>query len=87
MAVFTGLTKSPGRIFYHSYIFSYMLILGLTVGSLGLLMLQHLTGGAIWGMVIRRPPGSGFAEPGACWRFSFIPIWVGDEIPVLRERQ
>ncbi|HXJ11119.1 MAG TPA: hypothetical protein VNH19_02525 [Candidatus Limnocylindrales bacterium] len=48
-----GLTKSPGD-FYHSYIFSYMLILGLTVGSLGLLMLQHLTGG-IWGIVIRRP--------------------------------
>jgi hypothetical protein len=48
-----GLTKSPAD-FYHSYIFSYMLVLGLTVGSLGLLMLQHLTGG-IWGMVIRRP--------------------------------
>ena len=52
MAIF-GLMKSPGD-FYHSYIFSYMLILGLTLGSLGLLMLQHLTGG-IWGMVIRRP--------------------------------
>jgi hypothetical protein len=48
-----GYMKSPAD-FYHSYIFSYMLILGLTVGSLGLLMLQHLTGG-IWGMVIRRP--------------------------------
>ena len=48
-----GLMKSPAD-FYHSYIFSYMLILGLTLGSLGLLMLQHLTGG-IWGMVIRRP--------------------------------
>ena len=48
-----GYVKSPAD-FYHSYIFSYMLILGLTVGSLGLLMLQHLTGG-IWGMVIRRP--------------------------------
>ena len=52
MALF-GYMKSPAD-FYHSYIFSYMLILGLTVGSLGLLMLQHLTGG-IWGMVIRRP--------------------------------
>ena len=45
--------RSPGD-FYHAYIFSYLLILGLTLGSLGLLMLQHLTGG-IWGMVIRRP--------------------------------
>lgn len=40
--------------FYRSYLFSYMLVLGLTVGSLGLLMLQHLTGGR-WGIVIRRP--------------------------------
>jgi hypothetical protein len=53
LAAVYGLTKSPAD-FYHSYIFSYMLVLGLTVGSLGLLMLQHLTGG-IWGMVIRRP--------------------------------
>ncbi len=52
MAIY-GLMRSPGD-FYHAYIFSYLLILGLTLGSLGLLMLQHLTGG-IWGMVIRRP--------------------------------
>ncbi len=52
MAIF-GLTKSPAD-FYHSYIFSYLLVVGLTVGSLGLLMLQHVTGG-IWGIVIRRP--------------------------------
>ena len=32
----------------------YMLVLGLALGSLGLLMLQHLTGGQ-WGIVIRRP--------------------------------
>lgn len=50
---FYGAMKSPAA-FYQAYIFSYMLILGLTLGSLGLLMLQHLTGG-IWGMVIRRP--------------------------------
>lgn len=48
-----GALKSPAE-FYHSYIFSYLLVLGLTVGSLGLLMLQHVTGG-IWGIVIRRP--------------------------------
>ena len=53
LVAIVGAMKSPAD-FYHSYIFSYMLILGLTVGSLGLLMLQHLTGG-IWGMVIRRP--------------------------------
>jgi hypothetical protein len=40
--------------FYESYLFSYLLVLGLTLGSLGLLMLQHLTGGQ-WGIMIRRP--------------------------------
>jgi len=48
-----GALSSPEK-FYHSYLFSYMLVFGLTVGSLGLLMLQHLTGGN-WGIIIRRP--------------------------------
>jgi hypothetical protein len=48
-----GAFSSPEK-FFHSYIFSFMLVLGLTVGSLGLLMLQHLTGGN-WGIIIRRP--------------------------------
>jgi hypothetical protein len=33
---------------------AFLLVLGLSLGSLGLLMLQHLTGGD-WGIVIRRP--------------------------------
>jgi hypothetical protein len=48
-----GALSSPEK-FYHSYLFSFMLVFGLTVGSLGLLMLQHLTGGN-WGIIIRRP--------------------------------
>jgi hypothetical protein len=48
-----GAVVSPQKFIY-SYLFSYLLVLGLTLGSLGLLMLQHLTGG-IWGVVIRRP--------------------------------
>jgi len=48
-----GAITSPEK-FYHAYLFSYLLVLGMTLGSLGLLMLQHLTGG-IWGIVIRRP--------------------------------
>jgi hypothetical protein len=31
---------SPGK-FYQSYLMAYLLVLGLTLGSLGLLMLQH----------------------------------------------
>ena len=40
--------------FYRGYLLAFLLILGLSLGSLGLLMLQHLTGG-YWGIVIRRP--------------------------------
>ena len=48
-----GAIKSP-QVFFPSYLMAYMLVLGLALGSLGLLMLQHLTGGH-WGIVIRRP--------------------------------
>jgi hypothetical protein len=53
LAAIFGAVSSPEK-FYQSYLFSYMLVLGLTLGSLGLLMLQHLTGGH-WGIIIRRP--------------------------------
>ena len=48
-----GAVRAP-ELFFPSYLMSFLLILGLTVGSLGLLMLQHLTGGQ-WGIIIRRP--------------------------------
>ena len=48
-----GALNSPER-FYYSYLMSFMLVLGLSLGSLGLVMLQHLTGGH-WGIIIRRP--------------------------------
>ncbi len=38
---------------YHSYLVGYLFWIGIALGSLALLMLQHLTGGA-WGLVIRR---------------------------------
>ena len=40
--------------FYFSYVLAFIFWLGISLGSLALLMLQHLTGGG-WGMVIRRP--------------------------------
>ena len=40
--------------FFHSYLIGYLFWTGVAVGSLALLMLQHLTGGG-WGLVIRRP--------------------------------
>ena len=48
-----GAVRSP-ELFYPAYLMSFLLILGLTLGSLGLVMLQHLTSGH-WGIIIRRP--------------------------------
>src|SRR5450755_1635930 len=48
-----GYVRSPVA-FLQSYLMAFMFVLGLSLGSLGLLMLQHLTGG-MWGIVIRRP--------------------------------
>jgi len=53
LLMIVGAVTSPEK-FYHAYLFSFLFVLGLTLGSLGLLMLQHLTSG-IWGLVIRRP--------------------------------
>jgi hypothetical protein len=39
--------------FFRAYLQGYVLWLGIALGSLALLMIQHLTGGA-WGLVIRR---------------------------------
>jgi hypothetical protein len=61
--------------FYHAYLFSYMWVLGMTLGSLGLLMLQHLTGGN-WGIVIRRPLEAASRN---IWLLAvmFIPVVLG----------
>jgi hypothetical protein len=42
-----------GAQFFHAYLVGFIFWIGITLGSLALLMLQHLTGGA-WGLVIRR---------------------------------
>ena len=39
--------------FFHSYLFAFSFWGGISVGSLALLMLQHMTGGG-WGLAIRR---------------------------------
>src|SRR2546425_12781154 len=47
-----GLFVDPAQ-FFHAYLVGFIFWTGITVGSLALLALQHLTGGA-WGLVIRR---------------------------------
>jgi hypothetical protein len=39
--------------FFHAYLVGFIFWIGITIGSMALLMLQHLTGGA-WGLIIRR---------------------------------
>ena len=39
--------------FFPAYLLGFMAWLGVTLGCMAILMLQHMTGGA-WGMVIRR---------------------------------
>jgi hypothetical protein len=40
--------------FYQAYLVAYVFWMGIVLGSLALLMVQHLSGGA-WGLVLRRP--------------------------------
>src|SRR6188508_3449262 len=42
-----------GDAFWPSYLIAYVFWIGITLGSLGVLMVHHLSGGA-WGMVSRR---------------------------------
>jgi hypothetical protein len=48
-----GAVGNPAQ-FYRSYLVGFLFVAGVTLGCLGLLMLQHLTGGH-WGVLIRRP--------------------------------
>jgi hypothetical protein len=52
VAGLAGALISPDQ-FFRSWMIGFLFCLGLTMGSLGLLMLQHLTGGE-WGLVGRR---------------------------------
>jgi hypothetical protein len=61
--------------FFESYLIAFLTVLGLSLGSLGLIMLQHLTGGH-WGIIIRRPLE---AASRALWivLIFFVPILFG----------
>jgi hypothetical protein len=48
-----GLLLKQTDNFFRAYLMGYLFWTGIALGSLAVLMLQHLTGGA-WGMVIRR---------------------------------
>ncbi|MBZ5527367.1 MAG: hypothetical protein LAN71_05635 [Acidobacteriia bacterium] len=61
--------------FYHAYLIGYLLVLGAALGSLGLLMVQHMTGGK-WGILIRRPLEAATRTLPLLALF-FLPIFLG----------
>jgi hypothetical protein len=80
LACIAGWVMEPAQ-FYRSYLVGYFFWFGISLGSLALLMVQHLSGGA-WGMVIRRIlEASSRTLP--FMAVLFIPILFG--IPALYE--
>jgi hypothetical protein len=83
--------------FFHAYLVGFIFWTGITVGSLALLMLQHLTGGA-WGLIIRRVLEAA-TRTLPLILLLFIPLVVGlsqiypwtnraemNQVPALREK-
>lgn len=83
--------------FFHAYLVGFIFWIGITIGSLALLMLQHLTGGA-WGLIIRRVLEAA-SRTLPLMVILFIPILVGlnqiypwtnraamDQVPALKEK-
>jgi hypothetical protein len=83
--------------FFHAYLVGFIFWIGITLGSMALLMLQHLTGGA-WGLIIRRVLEAA-TRTLPLILLLFIPVIVGlnqiypwtsrtemDQSPALREK-
>ncbi len=74
VAAAAGAWVAPDR-FFRAYLFAYMFWLGIALGCLGILMLQHVTGG-VWGLMVRR-----LLEAGALtipfMAVLFIPLAAG----------
>jgi hypothetical protein len=75
-AVISGIIAvvSPEK-FFHAYLLAYMLCVGLTLGCLAWLMIQHVTGG-VWGTVIRRPLEAG-TRTLPLMALLFLPLILG----------
>jgi hypothetical protein len=83
--------------FFHAYLVGFIFWIGITLGSLALLMLQHLTGGA-WGLIIRRVLEAA-TRTLPLMVVLFIPVLAGlnqiypwtnraemDQVPALKEK-
>src|SRR5579859_8288959 len=61
--------------FYRGYLLGFMSWLGVSLGSMAILMIRHLTGGG-WGMVIRRILGAAMRTL-PLLAILFIPVILG----------
>src|SRR4030095_3372762 len=61
--------------FFHAYLTTYLLLLGVALGSLALAMVHQVSGGA-WGVVIRRVLGAS-SRTLPLLTALFVPIAVG----------
>jgi len=61
--------------FFRGYLLAFMAWLGVTLGSMAILMIRHLTGGG-WGMVIRRVLGAAMRSI-PLMTILFVPILFG----------
>ena len=69
-----GATWWPGRA-YHAWLFGYIFWLGVALGCLAIVMIQHITGGA-WGLALRRILESG-ARTIPAMALLFVPVLFG----------
>ncbi|MHB8735116.1 MAG: hypothetical protein ACYC6M_07430 [Terriglobales bacterium] len=74
LASLLGFFLNPQE-FFPSYLLGFMLCLGAAFGSLGMLMVSHLSGGR-WAVVLRRPFEAA-AQTMPVLAVLFIPIWLG----------
>jgi len=70
-----ALAFSRPQEFFSAYLLSFMIWLGVTLGSMAILMLRHLTKGG-WGMVIRRILGAAMRSV-PLMTLLFVPILFG----------
>lgn len=73
--VLGGFLSHQLAIFYRGYLAGFLFCVGIGIGSLALLMIQYLTGGA-WGVIIRRPLEAA-RNTLALAAVMFIPILFG----------
>jgi hypothetical protein len=74
-SLIAALLPATREQFFHSYLLGFMFWLGVTLGSMAFLMIQHLTGG-MWGMVIRRQLEAAMKTL-PLMAVLFIPVVVG----------